>query len=84
MILPVRVQEKRVQVPSGLLTITTDDFNWRKWFPVNMSISVWCVDIGRDAKGNIALRNSLEELYSSSYFWCASRGSSALDACYFG
>lgn len=57
-----------MQVPSGLLTITTDDFNWRKWFPVNMSISVWCVDIGRDAKGNIALRNSLEELYSSSYF----------------
>ncbi|MDD7350348.1 MAG: hypothetical protein PUG66_11000 [Clostridiales bacterium] len=40
-----------------------------------MSTSICCVDIGRDAR-----RNFLEELYSSSYFWCASRGSSTLDA----
>ena len=33
MILPNWVQRKRVQVPSGLLTITTDDFNWRKMVP---------------------------------------------------
>ena len=33
-----------------------------KWFPVNMSTSIWCVDIGRDAR-----RNFLEELYSSAY-----------------
>ena len=51
MILPGRVQWKLVQVQSGLLTITTDDFNWRFWRFLSIRVHLAeCIVIGRNAK----------------------------------
>lgn len=69
-----------MKVPSGLLTITTDDFNWRK--NGSLSIRAYLVGVLLLAEMPVvvfieesaAARNSLEELFLPPFMRYASEG----------